>query len=142
MRHCIGPAAVLAAILVSAACTQLAPRAIAQGSDPPGVKAELVKAIEEALAAEKDDIARLYLAKALIKLAPENKDAAQELVKGFLSKSEIMNAEANKVLGEVIQAGPAALVRALIPLLKDKSEVIRRQTADLLAKVDPKAISK
>lgn len=142
MRHFTSPAIVLAAILVSIACAQLAPSAFAQQDDSSGVKEELVKALEEALNTEKDDIARLYLAKALTKLAPENKDAAQELVKGFLTKNEIINAEANKILGEVIQAGPVALVRALIPLLKDKNDVIRRQTADLLAKVDPKAISK
>ena len=78
----------------------------------------------------------------MTKLTPDNKEAAQELVKGFLSKNETTNAEANTILGEIIQLGPPALVRALLPLLKHENEVIRRQTADLLAKVDPKAMSR
>ncbi len=102
------------------------------------VKPALVQALQDALKTEKDLHIRLFLAKALVRIAPEDGAAANELVKALTEGEQI--AEAVVMIEELIPSAPPALVKALLPVLKDGREINRRRAAVLLGHVDPRAL--
>lgn len=141
-----------AAVLAAAPCVLLSPalgggdRAPAPATAPaaarveagPPLKPAVVKSLQEALKDEQDPTIRLYTAQALIRVAPDDEAAAGALVKA-LTEGE-RTADAYHIIEKEIAPAPPALVRALLPVLKDPKDINRQRAAVLLAKVDPKAM--
>lgn len=100
----------------------------------------LVKALREALKSEKDPIGRIFIAKALIRVAAEEKAAADELVKALTMEGDLIPIEGYKAISEAMPASPPALIVAVTPLLKHPNKDYRRQAAELLSKVNPKEL--
>jgi hypothetical protein len=97
----------------------------------------LVKGLRDAV--KNDDekpFIRLLMATALIKAAPDDEDAAKVLVAALVEGE--LAADAYQSIEEVIPAAPPALIRALVPVLKDRKDINRQRAAALLAKIDPK----
>lgn len=109
-----------------------APKAAA----PAPVRAVLVKGLQDALKAEEDWFIRLLLAKALVKAAPDDETGPGVLVKELLTGEH--PAEAYTAMEELMPLAPPGLIRALLPVLKDRKEVNRQRAAALLGKIDPK----
>ncbi len=124
-------------VVLSVCLTATAPGAIAQQN----TERDLVKALSEALKKEKDPVARIILAKALVRVAPDDKNGAQELVKALTTKGDLISTEGYKAIAEIIPASPPALVAALIPVLKHSDEVYRRQAAELLSKINQQGLN-
>ena len=117
-----------------------------EAPSPPGssgrvdqpVKPALAQALREALKSEKDAYVRLLLAKALIRIAPEDTTAASELVKALTEGEKV--ADAYIMMEELIRSAPPALVKALLPVLKDGEEINRRRAAALLSGIDSRSL--
>ena len=138
-------AAVLAAAV--AACSLVAPSPAQKQPDAPAPKkAEpappaqqvLVKGLRDAMKNDDEQpFIRLLMATALVKVAPDDEDAAKVLVAAMTEDGNLA-ADAYQSIGELIPTAPPALIRALVPVLKDRKDINRQRAAALLAKIDPK----
>ena len=97
-----------------------------------------MKCLQEALKAEQDPYIQMTLAQALIRISPEDAEAAQQLVKAMTEEGAVV-ADAYLAIEELIPASPPALIKALLPVLKDPKEINRRRAAVLLAKIPPQS---
>jgi hypothetical protein len=134
-----------AAVVLAAAAAVFVLPARAQKSDavpkapapgPLPVRAALTKGLQDALKTEEDWFIRLLLAKALVKAAPDDETGPGVLVKEMLTGEH--PAEAYMAIEELMPLAPAGLIRAVLPVLKDRKDVNRQRAAALLGKIDPK----
>jgi hypothetical protein len=135
-----------AVVLAAAAAVFVLPAAAKKPDDAPApkaavpapmpVRAALVKGLLDALKAEEDWFIRLLLARALVKAAPDDETGPGVLVKELLTGDH--PADAYTTIEELMPLAPAGLIRALLPVLKDRKDVNRQRAASLLGKIDPK----
>ena len=121
------------AVFVWPAAAQKPPDVPAPPAGP--VRPALVKGLLEAVKAEEDWFIRMLLARALVKAAPEDATGPDVLVKDLLGDHP---ADAYQTMEELMPLAPPALIRALLPVLKDRKDVNRQRAASLLGKIDPK----
>jgi hypothetical protein len=135
-----------AAVVLAAAAACVLPAAAQKSDAPPvakapapapvPVRAALTRGLQDALKAEEDWFIRLLLARALVKAAPEDEAGPGVLVTELLTGEH--PAEAYTTMEELMPLAPPALIRALLPVLKDRKDVNRQRAASLLGKIDPK----
>jgi hypothetical protein len=101
-------------------------------------RAAVVTALREALKREKSAEGQILLTKVLIRVDPQNEEAAGALVRALLSDEHAGDGYA--AIEGVIPLAPPALVRALLPVLNDPKQINRVRAAILLGRIDPAAL--
>jgi hypothetical protein len=110
---------------------------LAAAEDPP-LKATVTESVRKAMKSEDDAFVRLLLARTLLRVAPDDADAAKVLVGGLFERG--LEADANRMVEELLPFAPPALVKALLAELKERDTDRRRHAAFLLTKLDPKTL--
>lgn len=111
----------------------------AKPADPP-LKAAVADAIRKGLKAEDDPLTKLLFARSLLKVAPDDADAAKALVSVMTDPTDRLGRDAHRFVFDLMPSGPPALVKAVLALLKDSDPGRRRMALELLDRIEPKAM--